>query len=155
MVRRKKKDFKKERGFISFKKKGEFKYRGISAEALEKMSIDEFKKLIPSRQKRSLNRGFTKMQETLLTKIRKTEKAEEDGKRQKLIKTHVRDLVILPEMIGYTINVYNGKTFVPVTVKPQMVSHYLGEFSHTRVPIKHGSPGIGASRSSMAVGSKK
>jgi small subunit ribosomal protein S19 len=154
MVRRKRKDFKKERGIVSFKKKGEFKYRGIPADELEKTSLDEFKKLVPARQKRSLSRGFTEMQRKLLAKIRKTEKAEEGGK-QKLIKTHVRDLVILPEMIGYTINVYNGKTFVPVTVKPQMVSHYLGEFSQTRVPIKHGSPGIGASRSSMAVGSKK
>jgi len=155
MVRRKRKDFKKERGIISFKKKGEFKYRGLSTEELEKISLEDFKKLVPARQKRSLSRGFTEMQKKLLEKIRKTEKAVEDGKKQKLIKTHVRDLVILPEMIGYTINVYNGKTFVPVTVKPQMVSHYLGEFSQTRVPIKHGSPGIGASRSSMAVGSKK
>ena len=154
MVRRKRKHFKKERGIVSFKKKAEFKYRGLTVEELEKVSFNEFKKLVPTRQRRSLERGFTEMQKKLLEKVRKTKRAEEGGK-QKMIKTHVRDLVILPEMIGYTINVHNGKIFVPVTIKPQMVGHYLGEFSHTRVPIKHGSPGIGASRSSMAVGSKK
>ena len=155
MPRRKRKGLKKDKGVISYKRRAEFKFKGLSADELRKISLEDFKKLVPARQRRTLNRGFTDMQLKLLEKIRKTELPEE-GARHKTIKTHSRDLVILPEMIGYTINVHNGKTFVPVTIKPQMVGHYLGEFSHTRVPVKHGSPGIGASRSSLAVsGSKK
>jgi small subunit ribosomal protein S19 len=155
MVRRKSRKLKKERGILSYKRRAEFTYRGLSVDALKKLSLEEFKKLVPSRQRRSLNRGFNEMQKKLLEKIRKTPLPEEEGKRHKTIKTHVRDLVIVPEMIGYTINVHNGKTFVPVTVKPQMLGHYLGEFSHTRAPVRHGSPGIGASRSSLAVSGQK
>lgn len=67
------------------------------------------------------------------------------------IKTHCRDMIILPEMVGLTIHVHNGKEFVPVEIKPEMIGHYLGEFAITNKPVKHGTPGIGASRSSMYV----
>jgi small subunit ribosomal protein S19 len=67
------------------------------------------------------------------------------------IKTHVRDIVILPEMVGMKILVHNGKEFLPVTIKPEMIGHYLGEFAITNKPVRHGTPGIGASRSSMYV----
>ena len=144
----------RERGALSFKRRAEFKYHGFSEQELLNLSLEEFKKLVPARQRRSLERGFTELQKKLLEKIRKTPRAA-DGGKQKIIKTHARDMIILPEMIGYTINVHNGKEFVPVNIKPQMVGHYLGEFSHTRKPVTHGSPGIGASRSSMAVSGQK
>jgi len=67
------------------------------------------------------------------------------------IKTHARDMVVLPEMVGLTIHVHNGKEFVPVKIEPEMIGHYLGEFAITNKPVKHGTPGIGASRSSMYV----
>jgi small subunit ribosomal protein S19 len=67
------------------------------------------------------------------------------------IKTHARDMIILPEMVGLTIHVHNGKDFVPVEIKPEMIGHYLGEFAITNKPVKHGEPGIGATRSSMYV----
>jgi small subunit ribosomal protein S19 len=67
------------------------------------------------------------------------------------MKTHVRDLVILPEMVGTKILVHNGKEFLPVVIKPEMIGHYLGEFAITNKPVRHGTPGIGASRSSMYV----
>lgn len=67
------------------------------------------------------------------------------------IKTHVRDLIILPEMVGVKIQIHNGKEFVAVELKPDMIGHYLGEFAITNKPVRHGTPGIGASRSSMYV----
>lgn len=153
MVRRKRRHDEDKDGMISFKRRAEFSYKGLNQDDLKKTTLEEFKKLVNSRQRRSLKRGFTEKQRKLLEKIRATKRNEEG--RHKTIKTHVRNLVIVPEMIGYTINVYNGKTFVPVSIKPQMVGHYLGEFSLTRKPITHGAPGIGASKSSTAVSGQK
>lgn len=67
------------------------------------------------------------------------------------VKTHVRNMIILPEMVGLVIGVHNGKDFVQVEIKPEMIGHYLGEFAVTNKPVRHGTPGIGASRSSMYV----
>jgi len=128
----------------------EFRYRGFTLEQLQSMSMDEFISLLPSRQRRSLLRGLTPEQKTLLTKIRKAKEAMRQGKRV-VIKTHCRDMVILPEMVGLTIHVHNGKEFVSVEITPEMIGHYLGEFAITNKPVKHGTPGIGASRSSMYV----
>jgi len=127
-----------------------FTYRGYTLEELQKMPMDEFIKLLPARQRRSLLRGLTEQQRILLEKIRKAKKALAEGKKV-VIKTHVRDMVILPEMVGLTIHVYNGREFVPVEIKPEMIGHYLGEFAITCKPVKHGAPGVGASRSSMYV----
>ncbi len=133
-----------------------FRYRGKSLEELLEMPFDEFIKLLPSRQRRSLMRGFTPAQKKLLLKIRKIRKKGQvgKGKRGPVIKTHVRDLVILPEMVGLTIAVYNGKEFVPVRIVPEMIGHYLGEFSHTTKIVTHGEPGLKATRSSLHVASK-
>ncbi|MEM2463149.1 MAG: 30S ribosomal protein S19, partial [Candidatus Bathyarchaeia archaeon] len=106
--------------------------------------------LLPARQRRSLERGLSPEQRTLLAKVRKAKEAMRKGQTI-TIKTHARDMVILPEMVGLTILVHNGKEFVPVEIKPEMIGHYLGEFAITNKPVKHGTPGIGASRSSMYV----
>jgi len=128
----------------------EFTYRGYTIEQLQGMSMDEFISLLPSRQRRSLLRGLTPGQRTLLEKIRKAKEALRQGKVV-VVKTHERDAVILPEMVGVTVQVHNGKEFVSVEIKPEMIGHYLGEFAVTNRPVKHGTPGIGASRSSMYV----
>lgn len=128
----------------------EFTYRGFTLDQLQEMSMDEFIMLLPSRQRRSLQRGLSLEQRTLLEKVRKAKEAMRKGGNI-TIKTHARDMVILPEMVGLTIHVHNGKEFVPVEVKPEMIGHYLGEFAITNKPVKHGTPGIGASRSSMYV----
>lgn len=128
----------------------EFVYRGYTLSQLQNMSMDEFITILPSRQRRSLIRGLTPEQRTLLEKIRKVKESLRKGVNKPL-KTHVRDIVILPEMVGVTIHVHNGKEFVPVEIKPEMIGHYLGEFAITNKPVKHGAPGIGASRSSMYV----
>ena len=126
-------------------------YRGYTIEDLKNVSMDEFIELLPSRQRRSLLRGLTVEQRKLLERIRMTKEFSKNGGQAKPIRTHARDMVILPEMIGITIHVHNGKEFVPVQIKPEMVGHYLGEFAITNKPVKHGTPGIGASRSSMYV----
>lgn len=128
----------------------EFSYRGHSLDSLLGMSMDEFITLLPSRQRRSLQRGLTPEQRILLEKMRETREAQRKDPSVN-IKTHVRDLVILPEMVGMKIMVHNGKEFVAVEVKPEMIGHYLGEFAITNKPVRHGTPGIGASRSSMYV----
>lgn len=125
----------------------EFMYRGYTLEQLKSMSMDQFIKLLPSRQRRSLKRGLTPAQLKLLAKIRKYKKL----KIQKPIRTHARDMIILPEMVGLTIYVHNGKDFVPVEIVPEMIGHRLGEFAMTNKPVKHGRAGVGATKSSMYV----
>jgi small subunit ribosomal protein S19 len=128
----------------------EFSYRGHSLNSLTGMSMDEFINLLPSRQRRSLQRGLTPEQRILLEKLREAKEAQKQGDEAS-IKTHVRDLIILPEMVGVKIQVHNGKEFVAMEIKPEMIGHYLGEFAITNKPVRHGTPGIGASRSSMYV----
>jgi len=125
-----------------------FTYRGYTIEELQKMSMDKFIELLPARQRRSLLRGLTPAQRRLLEKIRKAKRLMKEGKHM-VIRTHVRDMIILPEMVGLTIHVYNGKE--PVTITPEMIGHYLGEFAPTTKIVKHGEPGLRATRSSMYV----
>lgn len=127
----------------------EFKYRGYTYESLQKISMDDFIRLLPARQRRSLQRGLTIEQRKLLEKIRSVK--ESDGDKKEVIKSHARDMIILPEMVGVTLLVHNGKEFVRLEIKPEMIGHYLGEFAITNKPVRHGTPGIGASRSSMYV----
>ncbi len=125
----------------------EFKYRGYSIEQLNTMSIEQFLQLIPSRQRRSLNRDISEDKRKLLSELRKAN----ENKSNKPIRTHARDMVILPYFVGLTIHVHNGKEFIALEVMPQMVGHYLGEYVITNKKVVHGTPGIGASRSSLYV----
>jgi len=129
----------------------EFHYRGLTQTDLSVMSMDEFIRLLPSRQRRSLQRGLSPEQRKLLEAIRKTKETLEKGQKTTPIKTHARDMIILPEMVGVTLLVHSGKEFTSIEIKPEMIGHYLGEFAITNKPVKHGTPGIGASRSSMYV----
>lgn len=121
--------------------KKEFTYRGLTEEEMKSIPLDEFLQYLPARKRRSLKRGLTKRQEKLLHDIR-------NSKEGKVIKTHLRDMVILPDFFGHHIAVHNGKEFVTVNIKPEMVGHYLGEFAVTRKEVKHAGPGVGATRSS-------
>jgi small subunit ribosomal protein S19 len=131
---------KQRRKKIEVRKK-EFRYHGLTLEEVKQLTIDEFLPLIPSRMRRSLKRGLTQKQNKLLTEI---EKADE----QDVIRTHQRDMVILPSFVGHKIAIHNGKEFQEVKIEPQMIGHYLGEFALTRQKVKHTGPGVGATRSS-------
>lgn len=123
----------------------EFKWLGLKEEQIQKLDIKEFMKLVGARQRRSLKRGLTEQQKKLIARVEKGEKN---------IKTHCRDQIILPSMIGLMIKVYNGKEFVPVTINSEMVGHYLGEFVLTRKKVAHSAAGIGATRSSKAISAR-
>jgi len=122
----------------------EFVYRGKSIEDLKKLSLKEFSQLLPSRQRRTLAEGLSEEHKHLLNDIRK-------GKN---VKTHCRNMVIIPEIVGSTVKVYSGKEFVPVIISAEMLGHYLGEFVQTRKKVVHHAPGIGATKSSAALSVK-
>ena len=131
---------KSRRKKIEIQKK-EFRYRGLSLEELQALSMDELIPLLPSRMRRTLLRGLSKKQDKLLNDIQKAG----DGD---IIKTHCRDMVILPSFVGHRIDVHNGNEFQRVDIQPDMIGHYLGEFALTRQKVKHTGPGVGATRSS-------
>ncbi len=134
----------------------EFRYRGYTLEQLQSMSLAEFAKLVTARARRSILRGFNDpKRKRLLEKVKKArQELLETGKQKTRIRTHARDMIIIPQMVGLVIEVYNGKEFVPVEIKPQMIGRYLGEYVFTRKRVQHGSPGIGASRSTKHVAKK-
>ena len=125
--------------------KKDFIFKGIGLEELKKLSINELAALLPARRRRSLKRGFTEQQKILLKRIR----ANENN-----IKTHCRDMIVMPEMVGKMIKVYNGKEFIIVNIEEDMIGHCLGEFALTRKKVAHSAPGIGATRSSAALSVK-
>lgn len=127
-----------------------FTYRGYGLEELQAMPMDEFIKLIPSRQRRTLLRGLPRRQKKLLEKLRRARRALKKGKKV-IVRTHNRDMVILPEMVGLNIAVHNGKEFVRIEISPEHIGHYLGEYALSHRRVAHGNPGIGATRSSMYV----
>lgn len=122
-----------------------YKYKGKTLEELEQMNLEEFSNLLTARERRALRRGLPKQQKKLLEKIRRFK-----GK-DKLIRTHSREMVIVPEMVGAKIGVYNGHEFIMIVVDQAMVGHRLGEFSQTRKKVQHSAPGLGATRSSKFV----
>ena len=127
-----------------------FKYRGYTLEELKKMNMDQFIQLLSARSRRSLKRGLPPRQKKLLERLRRAYRAKKRGK-DLITRTHIRDMIVFPEMCGLTISIYNGKEYIPIEIRPEMIGHYLGEFSLTRKRVQHGSPGIGATRSSKYV----
>ena len=116
-----------------------------------------------------------------MKKLRRAKKEAPPNEKPKVVKTHLRNMIVVPEMIGSIVGVYNGKDFMQVEIKviaiilfflwfdsvwvntvtnmgilrfflqPEMIGHYLGEFSITYKPVKHGRPGIGATHSSRFI----
>lgn len=125
--------------------KKEFKYRGKTLEELKEMGQDEFIKLLPARQRRTLKRELTDAQKILLKNIKSSTKP---------VETHCRDMIILPEMIGKIIKVHRGNRFEEVRIQEEMLGHYLGEFVSTRHRVSHSAPGVGATRSSASISVK-
>lgn len=121
--------------------KKEFHYRGKTLEELQQMGLKELIELLPTRSRRSLKRGLSHRQKKLLGRV-------EAGKPK--LRTHSRDMVVLPVMVGKTIAIYNGKDFVQINIQPEMIGHMLGEFADSRKRVSHNSPGVGATKSSTA-----
>ena len=125
--------------------KKEFTYRGKTLEELNAMSLNEFALLIKSEYRRNLKRGIPHAQQVLLDHIKVG---------RKKLKTHSREMIILPQMVGRTIDVHKGNSYVPVMVTDEMLGRRLGEFAITRKKVQHGSPGIGATKGSKAASVK-
>ena len=119
------------------------KLKGKTLEELKKMSLEEFSKILTSRERRALLKGLTERQKKLLEEIRKD--------KDKFHKTHERDMIVLPEMVDVKFGIYNGKEFKPVTITFDMIGHRLGEFVMTRERVMHSAPGMGATRGSKHI----
>lgn len=110
----------------------EFKYKSYSLEQLKQMSLDELADIMPARVRRTIKRGFTEDHKKLLKKVEK----------QDNVRTHLRDMIVFPTMVGRTVKVHSGSTFQPVTMSKEMIGHYLGEFVLTRKRVSHTSVGV-------------
>jgi small subunit ribosomal protein S19 len=125
--------------------KKEFTYRGMTLEQLQKLSIKELADILPTKVRRKISRrGFTDEEKILLKKLEKN----------KIIKTHCRDMIVLPFMVGKTIKIHKGSEFVQVLIEPEMIGHYFGELVLTRRKVEHHAPGIGATKSSGGISAR-
>ena len=129
----------------------EFKFKGHSPEQLQTLSIENLLPLLNARQRRSLDKRVGKYMNDEKRKLREKVKLALEGKLKGQLKTHIRDMIILPDMVGLTLYVHNGKEFSVVSIRPEMIGHYLGEYAITNKRVQHGAPGVGASRSSLYV----
>ncbi|KAL3265393.1 hypothetical protein HHI36_009599 [Cryptolaemus montrouzieri] len=132
----------------AFKK---FTYRGVDLDQLLDISNDQLMELMHCRARRRFSRGLKRKPMALVKKLRKAKKEAPPLEKPEIVKTHLRNMIIVPEMVGSIVGVYNGKAFNQVEIKPEMIGHYLGEFSPTYKPVKHGRPGIGATHSSRFI----
>ena len=132
----------------TFKK---FTFRGVDLDQLLDKNNKELMELFTCRVRRRLSRGLKRKPMALMKKLRKAKKECGPLEKPEVVKTHLRDMIVMPEMVGSVVGIYNGKTFNQVEIKPEMIGHYLGEFSITYKPVKHGRPGIGATHSSRFI----
>eukprot|EP01130_Rhizamoeba_saxonica_P000579 TRINITY_DN10546_c0_g1_i1.p1 TRINITY_DN10546_c0_g1~~TRINITY_DN10546_c0_g1_i1.p1 ORF type:complete len:155 (-),score=37.71 TRINITY_DN10546_c0_g1_i1:105-539(-) len=127
-----------------------FSYRGVDLENLLDLSNEQLVDLFPARARRRFSRGLDYKSIALIKKLRKA-KREAGSEKPALVRTHLRNLIIVPEMIGSVVGVHNGAFYTTVEIRSEMIGHYLGEFAITYKPVKHGRPGIGATASSRFV----
>mmetsp|Transcript_33808 Transcript_33808/g.80611 ORF Transcript_33808/g.80611 Transcript_33808/m.80611 type:complete len:144 (-) Transcript_33808:61-492(-) len=124
----------------SFRK---YYYRGIEVHNLLDLSHREFMNLVTARARRKFQRGLKEKPLALIKRLRKAKKeAAGTGEKPAIVKTHLRNMIVVPEMVASQLGVYNGQGFVLVEVKPDMVGRYLGEFAITYKPVRHGRPGM-------------
>ena len=128
----------------------DFTYRGKTFEEIKAMSLQDFAQLIPSRARRTLAKGFTEAQKRFLAKVKKAKETQ----RKKPLRTHCRDMVVIPELVGMTLMIHRGKEWATIEITEEMLGHALGEFAHTRNSVKHNAPGVGATKSSASASVK-
>ncbi len=130
---------RKKKSQIQARRKKEFTYRGHTMEELLKLPFADIIELLPARARRTYIRGLNPEQESFVRRLRASAEP---------VRTHRREIPIIPEFVGKIVNVYNGKEFQTVEIKPEMIGHALGEFAMTRKSVKHSGLGVGATRSS-------
>ena len=131
---------RKRKAGIQVRRKKEFTYRGMTIDKLQELNFEDFMKIVPSRQRRSFRRGLSKEQAKLIN--------DSNSKPDKVIRTHRREMIIIPQFVGRTFAVHNGKEFVSLEIMPEMIGLYFGELAPTRTSPTHTGPGVGATKSS-------
>jgi len=126
-----------------------FFYRGLEVHKLLDLTHAELMKLLHARARRRFARGTVTGK--LIKRLRKAKKEAAADEKPETIKTHLRDMIIVPEMVASVVGVYNGLSYTQVEIKPDMIGHYLGEFSITYKPVKHGRAGVGAANSARFI----
>lgn len=121
-------------------------YKGVELEKLMEMSTEDFIKLTPARVRRRFARGLSTKPAGFLKKLRAAKLACPENEKPAPVRTHLRNMIVVPEMIGSVVGIYNGKVFNQVEIRPEMLGHYLGEFSITYTPVRHGRAGATTSR---------
>ena len=124
-------------------KRKEFTYRGKTLDELKALDVREFAKYLKSRQRRTVLRQFQEIEKFVNS-------ANEKLAKDKKLRTHKRDLVIVPGMVGMKIQIYDGHSFIPTEITGDMLGHRFGEFAVTRKKVSHGEAGIGATKGSKA-----
>ncbi len=123
-----------------------FTFRGVDLDDLLELPVDKVIPMLNARQRRKFSRGIKHQPIAFLKKLRIAKKKVGYGEKPQAIKTHMRNMIILPEMVGSIVGVYTGKMFVNVEIKPEMIGNYLGEYALTYKPITHGRAGAAAAR---------
>ena len=126
---------------VEARRKREFAYRGRTLEELKSMSLEELANVLTARARRSIRRGFNEETRRFFDRLQSTPP-------EKVVRTHCRDALILPQHVGRRVAVHTGREFKEIEVRPEMIGHYYGEFALTRKFEKHSGPGVGATRSS-------
>jgi len=128
----------------------EYKYRGFALEELKKMDEKQLRAVMPSHVRRKMDRGIKHDK-----KIMNAVDALKEGAIQRVpVKTHRRDILITPNMVGLKMAIYNGKTFGNLEIQPEMIGFHVGEFVETKKRPVHSKAGVGATKSSKNVGKK-
>ena len=131
-------ELKKKRTFYKFL------YRGLELDEVVAKKPDELAKILTSRTRRRFFRGLKRKPMALMKKLRKAKKLAKVGEKPPAVRTHLRDMIVMPEMVGSVVAVYNGRGFQNVEVKGEMIGRYLAEFALSYRPVFHGRPGVGS-----------
>eukprot|EP00825_Cyclidium_porcatum_P015790 TRINITY_DN1905_c0_g1_i4.p1 TRINITY_DN1905_c0_g1~~TRINITY_DN1905_c0_g1_i4.p1 ORF type:complete len:190 (-),score=42.97 TRINITY_DN1905_c0_g1_i4:325-894(-) len=150
----KKKGFDKTKKFIFRGKNIEDLLKIASGETPDQIITPALTELLRSRIRRKISRGIKSGFKKFVRKVLQTKKVAPQGEKPAAVKTHRRDYIVVPAMIGSVIGIYNGKEFVNVEIKFDMIGRYLGEFAMSYKPTKHGKPGIGATKGSQHMDKK-
>jgi small subunit ribosomal protein S19 len=126
---------------VEARRKREFTLRGKTLPELKAMSLAELAAVLGSRARRSIRRGFNNETSQFLERLAATPV-------EKVVRTHCRDAIVLPQHVGRRVAIHTGKEFKEIEIRPEMIGHYYGEFALTRRFEKHSGPGVGATRSS-------
>jgi small subunit ribosomal protein S19 len=118
-------------------------FRGKTLEELKELDVREFAKLLKSRARRTVLRNFQEIERFVF-------RAKKKAAKGKPIKTHSRDLVIVPELVGMKLQVHSGNKFTPFEVTLEMLGHKFGEFALTRGRVAHSKAGVGATKGTKA-----